>query len=161
MVRNAAILILDEPTTGLDAESERVVLDALDRVMAGKTTVVIAHKLSTVRRADLIVVIEGGRTVERGTHDELLGRGGRHAQLYRLSQALPAGPEAAGRYERACWAGGSVGAAQGPEAGQRKKGTRAGSAADEEEMREMSTPEQPSIVFQERDTLPPETVEAL
>ena len=108
VVRNAAILILDEPTTGLDAESERVVLDALDRIMAGKTTVVIAHKLSTVRRADLIVVIEGGRIVERGTHDELLGRGGRYAQLYRLSQALPAGPEAR-REARAGLLGGWLG----------------------------------------------------
>jgi subfamily B ATP-binding cassette protein MsbA len=83
LVRNAPILILDEPSTGLDARSEQLVLDALERLMVGRTTIVIAHKLSTVRRADLILVVENGRIIERGRHTDLLERGGAYAQLYR------------------------------------------------------------------------------
>src|SRR5262249_55301839 len=74
----APIIILDEPTTGLDAQSEALVLQALERLMAGRTSFVIAHRLATVRRADLILVVEGGRIVELGSHTELYGRGGRH-----------------------------------------------------------------------------------
>jgi ATP-binding cassette subfamily B protein len=84
LIRNAPILLLDEPTTGLDAKSEQLVLDALERLMAGRTTVVIAHKLSTVRKADAILVIENGRVVERGTHPGLLTLGGHYAELYQL-----------------------------------------------------------------------------
>jgi ATP-binding cassette subfamily B protein len=86
VVRDAPILILDEPTTGLDARSERVLLDALERVIAGRTTIVIAHKLSTVRRADVILVIDQGRIVERGRDEELIVRGGRYAELDRLQR---------------------------------------------------------------------------
>ncbi|HJZ88317.1 MAG TPA: ABC transporter ATP-binding protein [Polyangia bacterium] len=84
MIRDAPILILDEPTTGLDAQSEALVLQALERLMAGRTSFVIAHRLATVRRADLILVVEGGRIVELGSHTELYGRGGRYRELAEL-----------------------------------------------------------------------------
>ncbi len=83
MLRNAPILLLDEATSALDAESERQVQDALTRLSAGRTTIVIAHRLSTVRDADQIFVLEKGRVVESGKHDALLARGGLYAQLYR------------------------------------------------------------------------------
>jgi subfamily B ATP-binding cassette protein MsbA len=75
-------LLLDEPSSGLDAESERVVFEALARLMKDKTSVVIAHRLSTVRSADAIFVVRDGTVVEHGKHDELLARGGLYAQLY-------------------------------------------------------------------------------
>jgi subfamily B ATP-binding cassette protein MsbA len=81
IVRNAPILILDEPSSGLDLESERLVLDGLNRLQAGKTTFVIAHRLSTIRDVDTIIVLDRGRVVERGSHDELRARGGLYAQL--------------------------------------------------------------------------------
>jgi subfamily B ATP-binding cassette protein MsbA len=84
IIRNSPILILDEPSAGLDAESEKLVFDALDKLMEGKTSIVIAHRLATVRRADVIFVIDGGRVVEQGTHDELLQQGGLYARLYEL-----------------------------------------------------------------------------
>ncbi|MFQ5855676.1 MAG: ABC transporter ATP-binding protein, partial [Anaerolineae bacterium] len=82
LVRNAPLLILDEPTTGLDAQSEAEVLAALERLMAGRTTLLITHQLRLVQRADLILVLEGGRIVERGSHAELLRDGGLYAHLY-------------------------------------------------------------------------------
>jgi len=82
--KDAPILILDEATSQLDAESEAAVAEALARLMAGKTTLVIAHRLSTVRRADRIVVMDGGRIVEEGTHAELLERGGLYRRLYEM-----------------------------------------------------------------------------
>ena len=81
VLRNPPILVLDEATSALDTETERAVQDALDRLAAGRTTIAIAHRLSTVRDADQIVVLDGGRIVERGTHEELLERGGRYTAL--------------------------------------------------------------------------------
>jgi subfamily B ATP-binding cassette protein MsbA len=74
IVRNSPILILDEPTSGLDAASEELVFDALQRLMEGKTSIVIAHRLATVQKADVIFVIDGGTIVQQGTHEELIRR---------------------------------------------------------------------------------------
>ena len=82
MVKDAPIVLLDEPTTGLDAESEALVLGALDRLLSGRTSIVIAHRLSTIRSADVILVIDDGRIVERGSHQDLMALGGRYRQLY-------------------------------------------------------------------------------
>jgi len=84
IVRNTPILILDEPTASLDAASEQAVIQALDRLMEGRTSVVIAHHLNTVRHAGVIFVLEGSSLVEQGTHEELLARGGAYAALHRL-----------------------------------------------------------------------------
>lgn len=84
VLRRAPILILDEPTSGLDAASERLVMEALRRAAAGRTTLIIAHRLATARIADRIVVLERGRVVEEGSHAELLAHHGRYAQLYGL-----------------------------------------------------------------------------
>ena len=84
IIRNTPILILDEPSSGLDAASEKLVFEALDRLMAGKTSLVIAHRLSTIRRADIIFVVANGAIAERGKHEELLAAGGLYAKLYSL-----------------------------------------------------------------------------
>uniref|UniRef100_Q01ZC0 ABC transporter related n=1 Tax=Solibacter usitatus (strain Ellin6076) TaxID=234267 RepID=Q01ZC0_SOLUE len=84
LIRKLPILILDEPTSGLDAESEQLVFDALDRLMEGKTSIVIAHRLATIRRADRIFVIDGGAIVETGKHADLLARGGLYAKLHEI-----------------------------------------------------------------------------
>jgi ATP-binding cassette, subfamily B, bacterial len=84
IIRKAPILILDEASSGLDAASEEVVFEALAKLMEGKTAIVIAHRLATVRRADIIFVLDRGRIVERGTHDELLARGGLYSELYEI-----------------------------------------------------------------------------
>jgi ABC-type multidrug transport system fused ATPase/permease subunit len=81
-LKDAPFLILDEPTSSVDTKTELVILDALRRLMMGRTTFMIAHRLSTVRDADLLLVLQDGQIVERGTHDELLARGGLYHQLY-------------------------------------------------------------------------------
>ena len=92
ILRNAPILILDEPTSGLDAASERLVIEALERAADKRTSLVIAHRLASIRFANRIVVMERGRIVEEGTHRELLARNGRYAHLYSLQVgAFPSG----------------------------------------------------------------------
>lgn len=82
--KNPPILILDEATSALDTKSERLVQSALDHLMEGRTTIVIAHRLSTIIHADVICVVDGGRIVEQGTHDELLALGGHYAKLHAI-----------------------------------------------------------------------------
>lgn len=99
LLASPQVVILDEATASLDSESEAAVQQALAEALAGRTSIVIAHRLSTVRAADAILVVEDGRIVERGTHDDLLARGGRYADLYRTQfgrtsrrNCIPAGP---------------------------------------------------------------------
>ena len=82
ILKNPRILVLDEATSSLDSESEALIQEALKRVMAGRTSIVIAHRLSTILAADLILVMDRGQIVERGTHSELLEKGGLYARLY-------------------------------------------------------------------------------
>jgi subfamily B ATP-binding cassette protein MsbA len=84
IIRDTPILILDEPSSGLDAASEELVFEAIDRLIEGRTTIVIAHRFSTIRRANAILVVEDGRIVENGRHDSLLAAGGLYAKLYEL-----------------------------------------------------------------------------
>ena len=90
IIRNSPILILDEPTAALDTESEKTVMEALERLMKGRTAIAIAHRLSTIKDADQIVVFKDGFVHEKGTHDELLGKNGLYAELYRIQ--FPTGP---------------------------------------------------------------------
>ena len=92
-LKDAPILLLDEATSALDSESERLVQEALTRLMRGRTTLVIAHRLSTVREADQIAVMDAGRVIEIGRHDDLLAAGGPYARLYRLQLSEPATAE--------------------------------------------------------------------
>ena len=87
MLKNAPILLLDEATSALDTENERQVQEALTRLMIGRTTVMIAHRLSTVRGADLIYVMDQGQVIEAGSHAELLQRGGLYARLWMMQTA--------------------------------------------------------------------------
>src|SRR5690606_13532512 len=89
MLRNAPILLLDEPTSALDAQSESKVQEALDRLMQGRTTIVIAHRLSTVRNADMIYVMEKGRVLQAGSHSKLIAEGGLYAHLHALQFREP------------------------------------------------------------------------
>ncbi len=97
LLKNAPILILDEPTSNLDSEGERVVQDAIERLMVNRTTLMIAHRLSTVRRADRIFVIVSGEIVEEGTHDELLALDGAYRKLCDLQFYMPEDDEALAR----------------------------------------------------------------
>ena len=81
---DAPVLILDEPTSALDAATESALLEALHRLVEGRTTLIIAHRLSTVRNADRIIVVHDGMIVEQGTHEELVSLDGRYAHLHRL-----------------------------------------------------------------------------
>jgi len=86
LMRDPEVLLLDEATSALDTESEQLVQLAIERLIANRTAIVVAHRLSTIRQADTIVVIEQGRVLEQGNHEELLAREGRYAELYRLQQ---------------------------------------------------------------------------
>jgi ATP-binding cassette subfamily B protein len=94
VLRNPPVLVLDEATSALDTQTERAVQEALDRLSRDRTTITIAHRLSTVRDADQIVVLDAGRIVERGTHDELLERGGHYAALVARDGAVIASGDA-------------------------------------------------------------------
>ena len=89
IIRNNPILILDEPTAALDTESERLVIEALERLMKGRTVITIAHRLSTIRDANKIIVLKGGVVAEEGTHDELVSKGGVYAELYHIQFSTP------------------------------------------------------------------------
>ena len=94
MIRNSPLLLMDEPTAALDSESEKQVIDALERLMKGRTVIMIAHRLSTIRDADKILVINGGVVAESGSHDELMALNGIYADLHRTqfeSEAAKAG----------------------------------------------------------------------
>ncbi len=84
LLKDAPILILDEATSALDSESEIEVQQAIERLMENRTTIVVAHRLSTIRNADRICVMENGQIVEQGTHNELLSKEGRYQQLYEM-----------------------------------------------------------------------------
>jgi subfamily B ATP-binding cassette protein MsbA len=84
IIRDTRILVMDEPTSGLDAQSEQTVFEALGRLMKGKTSIVIAHHLATIRQADVIFVVKDHTLVERGTHDELLASGGFYSELHNI-----------------------------------------------------------------------------
>ena len=89
LYKDAPVLILDEATSALDTASERQVQEALQRLMAGRTTLIIAHRLSTIEHADRVLVLDQGRLVESGSHSQLLARGGLYARLHALQFGAP------------------------------------------------------------------------
>ena len=86
ILKNPSILILDEATSALDTESEKLVQAALEELMKNRTTIVIAHRLSTIKKADMICVLEKGEIVEKGTHEELIQKGGLYNKLYSMQK---------------------------------------------------------------------------
>ena len=90
LLKDAPVVLLDEVTSALDPVNEAAVHEGIERLMAGRTVVMVAHRLRTVRRADRIVFLDGGRIVEEGGHDELLRRGGRYADFWNISLASTA-----------------------------------------------------------------------
>jgi ABC-type multidrug transport system fused ATPase/permease subunit len=108
LIRNNPILILDEPTAALDTESEQLVMEALERLMKGRTVITIAHRLSTIRNSDKIVVLKGGVVAEEGTHDELMAKSGVYAELYHIQFAKPPAEAAAAATASASTDGGSA-----------------------------------------------------
>jgi subfamily B ATP-binding cassette protein MsbA/ATP-binding cassette subfamily B protein AbcA/BmrA len=90
ILKDAPILLLDEPTSALDTESEALVQQSLERFTAGRTSIVIAHRLSTIKNADHVLVVQGGEIVERGSHDELIARGGVYLDLYQRQFSMDA-----------------------------------------------------------------------
>ncbi len=92
IIRDTPILIMDEPTSGLDAVSEKLVCDALDRLMEHRTCIIVAHRLSTIRRADVIFVVKDGAIVERGTHETLINNNGLYSELHRVQFETEAAP---------------------------------------------------------------------
>jgi subfamily B ATP-binding cassette protein MsbA len=88
VVRNSPIMILDEPTAALDPESEALVIEALRRLMQGRTVIMIAHRLSTIRDADKIIVLKEGVVAEQGSNDELIAQGGIYAELVKIQQRV-------------------------------------------------------------------------
>ena len=89
VIRNSPIMVLDEPTAALDTESERLVIEGLERLMKGRTVIMIAHRLSTLRDADKIIVLKDGVVAEEGRNDELIARGGVYAELHRIQFENP------------------------------------------------------------------------
>jgi ABC-type multidrug transport system fused ATPase/permease subunit len=96
-IRNAPILILDEPTASLDSESERLVMEGLNRLMNGRTVIMITHRLNTIRGANLIIVLHDGIVAEQGTHEALLAAGGIYAGLYSMTGTVTTDSELAWR----------------------------------------------------------------
>jgi subfamily B ATP-binding cassette protein MsbA len=92
IIRQSPILILDEPTAALDTESEKLVVDALERLMKGRTVITIAHRLSTIRHANKIIVLKDGLVAEQGSHDELLALNGVYAELHHAQEEPAAAP---------------------------------------------------------------------
>jgi subfamily B ATP-binding cassette protein HlyB/CyaB len=87
LITNPRIFILDEATSSLDYESERIIQQNLQKIISGRTTFIVAHRLSTVRKCDLILALDGGKVVEAGTHTELMDKKGYYYQLYVLQEA--------------------------------------------------------------------------
>jgi ABC-type multidrug transport system fused ATPase/permease subunit len=112
-VRNAPILLLDEPTSSVDSKTEHEILDALDRLMAGRTTIMIAHRLSTVRAAHAIIVLDKGRVLEHGTHADLLAKEGLYSQMYAMQSLKRVPAEKVGSNGRHALAASTMGTAPG------------------------------------------------
>jgi len=88
-LKDAPLLILDEPTSSIDSKTEAIILEALDRLMVGRTTFMIAHRLSTIHKADRLLVMDHGRLIEQGTHEDLLQQRGLYKQLYDMQTRQP------------------------------------------------------------------------